>query len=147
VEELPDLRASSNIILKKSQVIQAQTNHILCFDNWYTFINLFVELAKQEILPITATRSNRLLRCSIKPEKELKKEGRGSFEEKEERNDGVDMQVVRWFDNSAVTTASTYTIVQPLLSIERYGTTRAKKKEITIPCHQLIVHRYINQNI
>jgi len=66
------------------------------------------------------SKKQSLFGCSIKTEKELKKESSRSFEEKEARIERVDVRVARWFDNSAVTTASiTCTSVQLLLFIER----------------------------
>ena len=47
--KFPDLEESSNVVLKMFQVIQSHVNHVLCFDNCFTLVNVLVELAKHGI--------------------------------------------------------------------------------------------------
>ena len=59
----------------------------------------------------TATfRTNCLNSCSLSTEKELKKQGRGSFDYRTDGNTGL--HVVKWFDNKCVHLASTFSSVK-----------------------------------
>jgi len=73
IEGYPDLGASTNIILRLSQVVQPNMKHIFYFDNWFTSVNLLVQLAKKEIFAIATARSNCLLGCEMQSEKEVLK--------------------------------------------------------------------------
>ena len=74
VDRFPDLGATSNIVIQLSKVVEADLNHVLCFDNWYTSMNLLVELSKRKIFAIGTVRSNRLLGCTLQSDSKLKKE-------------------------------------------------------------------------
>ena len=65
VDGFPDIGATSNIVIQLSKVVEADLNHVLCFDNWYTSMNLLVELSKRKIFAIGTVRSNRLLGCTL----------------------------------------------------------------------------------
>ena len=82
VEGFPNLGASSNIVLKTSEVVQSHMNHALWFDNWFSSVNLRVELAKQGFFVMATARSNFLLGCSLITEKELKKQDREVLKKK-----------------------------------------------------------------
>ena len=71
-------------------------NHIFYYDNWFTSVNLLVQLATKETFAIATARSNRLLGCEMQCEKELKQKGRGSFEEKETTIDGFVVRAGLW---------------------------------------------------
>ena len=47
--------------------------------NYFTFIELLVKLKEQKIWAVVTLRTDRMRTCKLKSEKELKKEGRGSF--------------------------------------------------------------------
>jgi len=55
-------------------------------------------------------RSDRLLDCNLKSEKELKKVGRGAVESRVEKKSGI--HLVRWLDNYAVQLSSTHAAVE-----------------------------------
>jgi len=138
IEGYPDLDASSNIVLRLSQVVQPNMNHIFYFDNWFSSVNLLVQLAKKEIFTIATERSNRLLGCEMQSEKELKQKGRGSFEEEETTIDGIVVRAVRWFDNRPVTSASTCTSVYSLCTVDRWD--RSQRQASVIAVQPLLVN-------
>lgn len=85
-------------------------------------------------IPAACTiRKNRMDKCPLMEEKELKKAGRGSmdFYTSEE---GV--LVVKWFDNKEVTVASNHYSAQPTLEVKRWE--KKSKSYIYIPCPALI---------
>lgn len=56
-------------------------------------------------------------KCKLKSEKELKKEGRGSFDYQVETKN--DIALVRWYDRKSINFLSTYTSVEPLGTCKR----------------------------
>lgn len=61
--------------------------------------------------------SNRLQGCPLKPDKVLKKEGRGSMDARVTQ--GGDVTVVRWQDNGIVNVASTFVGVGEATTVKR----------------------------
>eukprot|EP00795_Rhopilema_esculentum_P006507 gene6507-11968_t len=71
------------------------------------------------ILTTATIRNNRLAGCTLKSEKEMKKDGRGSFGFQTDQNTG--MVVLRWFDNKCVTLVSTYLNVDETVNVKRWN--------------------------
>ena len=136
VDGFPDLGATSNIVIQLSKVVEADLNHVLWFDNWYTSMNLLVELSKRKIFAIGTVRSNRLLGCTLQSDSKLKTKGRGSFDEKCTNIAGVDLRVVKWYDNRAVILTSTCSGAQSLLTVDSYD--RRKKQTVSIQCPSIV---------
>ena len=75
----PDLEASANIVFRLVSVVKPDVNYIVCFDNWFTSLTLFVELAKRSIFTLGTICSNRVSGCSFSTDVDMRKRGRGSF--------------------------------------------------------------------
>lgn len=134
---LPDLGASSNIVLRLSDVIPKHKNYLLYFDNWFTSLALMAELSKTQIYCLGTVRSNRLLGCNFTPDGELKSKGRGSFEEKEALVQGQTVRVVKWYDSRAVLLASSFSSAQPIGKTMRFD--RRVRAKIDIDCPSMVV--------
>ena len=79
-------------------------------------------------IPAACTlRSNRMLKCPLKSEKELKKEGRGAMDY-QLSDSGV--LVVRWYDNKEVNVATNAYSAEPSSQVRRWD--KAGKKYIEI---------------
>lgn len=128
----PDLGASGNVVLKLCKLIQPGLNHHLYCDNWFTSLKLFTALAKKDVHCLGTARANRLQGCPLPSDADLKKKGRGTFEEFETVIDGQKIIIVRWYDNRAVTTASTFAGVQPVASVDRWE--RTQKRIVQVDC-------------
>ena len=63
----------------------------------------------------------------------MKKKGRGAFEEKETKHDGVQLKAVKWYDNRAVTLLSTYASANPTVSVRRWNRKQKEAVEVTCP--------------
>ena len=70
------------------------------------------------------------MRCCLKDAKDLKKESRGAMDSKVSKEKAI--CVVRWFDNSAVTLASSFADVEPIDHVRRWSV--AEKKFVMIVC-------------
>ncbi len=76
------------------------------FDNWFTTLELCIELKDLGILSTATIRSHRLAGCPLKSESELKKDGRGSVSYQTDLNSGI--AATRWFDNKCFQLVSTH---------------------------------------
>ena len=96
-----------------------QKGYKLVFDNYFNFIELLTKLKEQEIWAIGTLRADRMRQCKLKTEKELKKEGRGSFDGAIDLNSGV--IIVRWYDNKQVQLASNFTHIEPVGTVTKWS--------------------------
>ena len=114
------------------QNVKRQNGSKVFVDNWYTGIPLALTLAKEGILLTGTIRSNRLSNCKMASDKELKDEGRGSYEMKEASVDGVKLLAIKWTDNCSVTVFSSFDSVEAMKTVKRY--VKKEKKFIEVQC-------------
>lgn len=135
----PDLGASANIVIQLSQVVEKQANYLLYFDNWFSSLKLFAQLAKEGIYALGTVRPNRLPGCRFSHDTVMKKRGRGTFEEKELSIEGTSIRAVKWYDNRGVVLASTFAKARPVGAIQRWDRTKTQKVQVGYP---FIVKQY-----
>lgn len=80
-EGAPDLGASANVVVRLSQLIPDQLNHILYFDNFYASVPLLVYLRSRGIFSLGTVRQNRIPNCKFTKEKNMTNKSRGYSEE------------------------------------------------------------------
>ncbi|KAJ8893532.1 hypothetical protein PR048_006130 [Dryococelus australis] len=102
VPNLPDLGASSNFILRSTQMIPENKNFLVYFDNGFALPRLFVTLTKKGVGALDTVRLNKFRGLTFTADNEMKKKGRGTFEEKETTLRRIDVGAVKWFDNRAI---------------------------------------------
>jgi hypothetical protein len=78
-------------------------------------------------------RKNRVDKCPLKDEKQLKKEGRGSMDY---YTSAEGVLIVKWYDSKEVTVASNHYSAEPTVEVKRWD--KKKKEYITLPCPALI---------
>lgn len=132
-EGKPDIGASGNIVLKLCSVIPTNQSFKLFFDNWFCSIDLQVQLEKMKIHSIGTVKSSRLPNCTFTDDKTMKGKGRGTFEEKETKHDGVNLRVVKWHDNRSVHLLSTYAAAHPTTLVKRWDKKTQKMVEVVRP--------------
>lgn len=83
--EVPDSKASSNIVLHLAQNIPVDRNHLLFFDNWFTCLPLLQHLASRAICCCGTVRLPKLvgLGSCMKCNKKLVHDGKGLYQESE----------------------------------------------------------------
>ena len=135
----PDLGQSSNIVIMLSEVVPSNRNHLLYCDNWFTSLQLQLELRKRGIFCLGTVRSNRLRGCKLLTDKELKAKRRESYDEKECNIRGAIFRVVKWFDSKAVDLLPSFDSAEPTSSVKRYD--KAAKSQVLVP-HPKLVETY-----
>nr|XP_039271113.1 piggyBac transposable element-derived protein 2-like [Styela clava] len=133
VSGYPDLGASANIVIKLTDNVENDVNHILCFDNWFTSIPLMSVLAKRKIYCIGTARQNRLLGCELESDKDLKNRGRGCYQEKTSCVEDTEIRVVKWYDKRSVTIASSFASAMPTSEVRRWDNVTKQHIMVTRP--------------
>ncbi len=136
---VPDLGASSNVVLHLAQNIPNGKGYRLYYDNWFTSLPLQVFLAKRQIWSCGTVQSRRLPGLTFTLDKAMQAKGRGTFEEWDTYVDGERVTAVKWYDNKGVHTLSTFATAHPVVQKERFD--RRRKENIVIQCPS-IVHEY-----
>lgn len=75
-------------------------------------------------------------------DKELKDQGRGSYEMKEASVVSVKQLAIKWIDNRSVTVLSSFDSVEPMKSVKWYD--KEEKKFIEVQCSAAIANRNKN---
>jgi hypothetical protein len=138
-----DCGASSNVVIRLCRTVPSMVGHKLYFDNYFSSIDLLVQLERRCIQSTGTVRLNRLPGLPGPSEKELKKSGRGAMNECLTNVDGADIACVRWYDNKMVNLVSTFTGAKPIVKVQRWSKAEHEYKEINCPT---IVQEY-NKNM
>ena len=125
---------AKDVVLKLCSNIEKGCNYKVFYDNWFATLDLGLELKELGIQTVATMRPNRLSGCNLKSEKELKKEGRGSFSYQTDQNSG--MTVIKWYDNKCVHLASTYIGINTDGTVKRWDP--ATKSYIQVPCPEMV---------
>lgn len=109
---------------------------VVCFDNWFTSLELVTYLRKSfGILSLGTIQQSRLRGCNIIADKPLLKKGRGSYETKSDNKNKI--SVVKWADNKCVTIVNSYLSTSvPSETVSRYD--KNKKERVTVKCPKVI---------
>ena len=100
--------------------------------NFFCSLELMEYLKSNNLESLGTIRSDRLCECNLRSEKDLKKEGRGSYHVQTDKRSGLTivtdkrsgLTIVRWVDNKVVTLASSFMFAQPLNTSKRYDKTQ-----------------------
>ncbi|KAJ8877025.1 hypothetical protein PR048_021477 [Dryococelus australis] len=114
---LSDIDASSKIVLRLVECIPKNQNFLLFFGNWFSSLPLFTVLADMGIGTLGTITRNRFPGLQVPLGVEMKKTGRGSTIEKATDVDGVEVRVIKWYDNRGVTLASSFDSAQPMSTV------------------------------
>ena len=91
-----------------------------------------VELEKDGIHSIGTVRMKRLKGCTLISDQDLKKRGRGHYEEKSTIIDDVELTAIKWYDNRAVTLLTSYSSAEPFGVVKRFD--RKTNATVDIAC-------------
>lgn len=116
------------VVNEMLQIVENNSQHVIFFDNFFTSYKLINDLAQRKIRACGTIRENRTGGCPLLTNKDMKKNERGSYDY---RSDGT-VLCVKWNDNSVVTVASNYYVVNPVQKAER-RVKKERKKVVTQP--------------
>ncbi|XP_057308224.1 piggyBac transposable element-derived protein 3-like [Hydractinia symbiolongicarpus] len=109
---------AANVVMKLCKGLLKHVNHKLSFENWFSILELLVNLKQLQILVTCNIRSNRVANCPLMLEKDLRKLGRGPHDYRKDANFGIIID--RWYDKKSVQLASTYAIASVSSQVQRF---------------------------
>lgn len=142
-DDQKNLGTSSNVVFRLTQTISEHLNYKVFFDNWFTSLDLMVEMDKKGILPLGTVRANRLPGANLPSQKDLCKKGRGSSVELETTVNEQVVTAVSWLDNKVVNMCSTYVGVNPTGTVQRFNRKKKCYEELTCPRAVLLYNRHM----
>lgn len=104
------------------------------FDNLFSSYELVTYLKNENYLCTGTIRDNRLRKCPILSQNDMKKLPRGTYSSVTDTANGI--HVCRWMDNSIVTMISTAHGNYPISQVKRFS--NKEKKTITIACPNVV---------
>ena len=130
-------KSAGNVVLRMCSKLPKNQNYKVFFDNYFTFPELLNKLKQWGMCAVGTIRQDRLRGCSdvLKSERELRKEGRGSFCGAVDLNTGI--TVVRWYDKKLVQLASNYAYTHPTDVVQRWSKKESKYVDVQRP--QIVV--------
>ncbi|XP_049862590.1 piggyBac transposable element-derived protein 2-like isoform X3 [Schistocerca gregaria] len=100
------LGLSGDIVLALTETLPEKQHFKVFADSWFSSIPLAIALKERGIEFCGTIRTDRMGKCPLKTEAELKKTGRGSCDWRVETTNNV--ALVRWFDRKCINFVSTY---------------------------------------
>ena len=97
---------AQDVVLHSVEGVPKNKNFRIFFYIWFSTLSLLCELRNRDILDTGTFLSNRIGGCPLMSEKDLKKEGRDSYDYRTDQNTGT--HLLKWFDNKCVLLGSTY---------------------------------------
>ncbi|XP_049943210.1 piggyBac transposable element-derived protein 2-like [Schistocerca serialis cubense] len=131
------LGLSGDIVLALTETLPEKQHFKVFADSWFSSIPLAIGLKERGIEFCGTIRADRMAKCPLKTEAELKKSGRGSCDWRVETTNNV--ALVCWFDRKRINFVSTYASVEPMATCRRYSA--SEKKFIDVP-RPYIVEKY-----
>ncbi len=124
---------ADDVVRKLCETLPKNENHRIFFDNWFSTIELCLELKANGFLSTCTFQSNRLQGCPLQTEKDLKKEGRGDYS----CDQNSSFHLLKWMDNSCVHAGSTYTSMNATAKVKRWE--KSAKNHVDVSCPGMII--------
>ncbi|XP_063902705.1 piggyBac transposable element-derived protein 3-like, partial [Zophobas morio] len=142
---LPELNhtfsATTQLVLHLAERLPGHRGHKLYFDNFFNSLEVLQQLSKKGIFAAGTVRPNRLGKCILKTDNELKKMGRGTSEYCVTQDN--DIVAVKWYDNKAVNMASNFVAKDPLDQVRRWD----KKQRTPLSIERPAIIRLYNKSM
>lgn len=128
---------SGNIVLTLADNIPVDKNYKLYADNFFSSLMLVKHLKERGIFYLGTVRKDRMGKCPLSSEEELRNKDRGSYDHRVETNDNV--ALVRWLDKKGVNFISSYACIEPVDSCKRWS--KQERKFVQVP-RPFVVQEY-----
>lgn len=133
-ENEKNLSTGGSVVIALCKTIDELQGCTIHCDNYFSSINLFLLLRKDlGAFAVGTFRSNRVDNCLLKLDKELKKEGRGSFDYRSYDNKII---MCKFFDNKCIHVGSTRYGIHPVSPISRWS--KEQKRKVKVPYPNLV---------
>ncbi|XP_072142035.1 piggyBac transposable element-derived protein 3-like [Dermacentor andersoni] len=129
--EKKDFGVTGAFVLHLARRIPDGTGHKLFFDNYFTSLPVLRVLRDKTIYAAGTIRSNRTEKCPLKPEGQMKKQGRGSSDCLVSSDEKI--IITRWLDNRAVTLASNFLGIDEEDEVSRWSKADGKYVNVKRP--------------
>ena len=113
-------KSVGDVVLRMCSKLPKNQSYTVFFDKYVTFPELLSKLKQWGMCAVGIICQGHLRGCSdvLKSERELRKEGRGSFCGAGDLNTGI--TVVHWYDKKLVQRASNYAFTHPTDVVQRW---------------------------
>lgn len=132
----PDIGASGNVVVRLLRDVPKHIHHRVYFDNYYTSLPLIYHLEKNGIHCVGTARRNRIPKCPLPSEADIKKDKRGTSYEYITDIDNIKISSVLWKDTKAVILLSSFCGELPKTAVRRFDKT--EKKKIHTDCPKIV---------
>lgn len=122
------LGMGGDTVMELLSILEERRHHQTFFDNFFSSFQLLAALRQKGFFATGTVRENRTNNCPLENTKEIGKKERGTYDSAHDENSGISL--VRWNDNSVVTTISNHYNELPISTAKRYN--RKEKKDMNI---------------
>ncbi|XP_039602162.1 piggyBac transposable element-derived protein 3-like [Polypterus senegalus] len=124
----------ASVVLKMISILETPYAHKIYFDSFFTGFSLMRYLKVIDVRATGTARFNRMNKCPIAPDKEMKKKERGTCDYRFDSENEI-LGVI-WNDSSCVKLLSNHGPIDPMSQVKRCS--RENKREIQVPQPKLI---------
>lgn len=128
--KIPDVGLGGSVILDLVSELPP-AKYQLYFDNFFISPKILDRLREKGFRATGTIRKNRLEKCPLSTPEEMKRQSRGMYDFRHDKNSGI--LVVRWHDNSIVTIATNCHGIEPVRQALRWSYGDCKKIAINQP--------------
>ncbi|XP_015242424.1 PREDICTED: piggyBac transposable element-derived protein 2-like [Cyprinodon variegatus] len=139
----PDIGANGNIVLRLAKAVHSPVDHLLYFDHWFSSLDLFAALGNKGVPALGTMQENQLQGCRFSSDTDMKKQGRGTFEERRVAIDNVEIRAVKWFDSRAVIIASNFPGARSVSRVRRWDKNLKHNVFVTCPSIISLHHKFL----
>ena len=100
------LGMAGNVVMDMTSLLQEGKSYNIFADNLFSSINLVKSLRERGMHYVGTVRENRLKECSLRQEKDMRKEPRGAMDSCLDVDSNI--LAVRWYDNKKVDVVSSW---------------------------------------
>lgn len=136
-DDISHLGAAGDVVMKMTSKLESGKGYKVNGNKFSTSMDLVEKLKERSIYYVGTISSQKLKGCTLLSEEELKKRGRGSFDQKVEADSNI--VVVRWFDCQTVDLVSSYAGIEPQSQVSCWDIKEKKKIMVNRPA---IVQEY-----
>ena len=124
-----------DVVMRLLEEVPRHKGYRILFDNWFSTLRLMTRLKSEGILATATFRTNRIGNCPLSSDKELRSQGRGSYDYKTDQNTGI--HLIKWYDNKSVLIGSTFSGVESRQVVRRWDS--KTKAHVHVSCPDMII--------